>query len=93
MNPPSAVLGGGMHGKVYWLIAYRVYVSKHHVTNIFTNLKVTVHNISLSLSLILNLDLSLNLVLPDFYVTKSYIKSLNASDYPAQHHITCDKKD
>ena len=22
MNPPSAVLGGGVHGKVCWLIAY-----------------------------------------------------------------------
>ena len=22
MNPPSAVLGGGVHGKVSWLIAY-----------------------------------------------------------------------
>ena len=25
MNPPSAVLGGGVHGKVSWLIAYRVF--------------------------------------------------------------------
>ena len=24
MNPPSAVLGGGVHGKVCWLIAYYV---------------------------------------------------------------------
>ena len=24
MNPPSAVLGGGVHGKVCWLIAYKV---------------------------------------------------------------------
>ena len=24
MNPPSAVLGGGVHGKVCWLIAYNV---------------------------------------------------------------------
>ena len=25
MNPPSAVLGGGVHGKVCWLIAYYMY--------------------------------------------------------------------
>ena len=25
MNPPSAVLGGGVHGKVSWLIAYYGY--------------------------------------------------------------------
>ena len=24
MNPPSAVLGGGVHGKVCWLIAYTI---------------------------------------------------------------------
>ena len=24
MNPPSAVLGGGVHGKVCWLIAYKL---------------------------------------------------------------------
>ena len=24
MNPPTAVLGGGVHGKVCWLIAYNV---------------------------------------------------------------------
>ena len=26
MNPPSAVLGGGVHGKVCWLIAYNTSV-------------------------------------------------------------------
>ena len=25
MNPPSAVLGGGVHGKVCWLIAYDMF--------------------------------------------------------------------
>ena len=25
MNPPAAVLGGGVHGKVCWLIAYMHY--------------------------------------------------------------------
>ena len=25
MNPPSTVLGGGVHGKVCWLIAYILY--------------------------------------------------------------------
>ena len=24
MNPPSAVLGGGVHGMVCWLIAYKI---------------------------------------------------------------------
>ena len=28
MNPPSAVLGGGMHGTVCWLIAYRVIIDR-----------------------------------------------------------------
>ena len=31
MNPPSAVLGGGVHGKVSWLIAYFVLCSAYLV--------------------------------------------------------------
>ena len=31
MNPPSAVLGGGVHGKVCWLIAYMSTVNKECV--------------------------------------------------------------
>ena len=27
MNPPSIVLGGGVHGKVCWLIAYMGFIS------------------------------------------------------------------
>ena len=30
MNPPSAVLGGGVHGKVCWLIAYNEHVKERH---------------------------------------------------------------
>ena len=30
MNPPSAVLGGGVHGKVCWLIAYYTYAKRLH---------------------------------------------------------------
>ena len=31
MNPPSAVLGGGVHGKVCWLIAYNICLICMHV--------------------------------------------------------------
>ena len=37
MNPPSAVLGGGVHGKVCWLIAYH---SKSDVTRIYLQWRV-----------------------------------------------------
>ena len=43
MNPPSAVLGGGVHGKVCWLIAYVI-------NNIITNTNRTIrelHNMQL----------------------------------------------
>ena len=32
MNPPSAVLGGGVHGKVCWLIAYSMYCTAQSVS-------------------------------------------------------------
>ena len=40
MNPPSAVLGGGVHGKVCWLIAYMT------MANIQTN--SFIHNTGLN---------------------------------------------
>ena len=35
MNPPSAVLGGGVHGKVCWLIAY--FYSLHEFLRVYLN--------------------------------------------------------
>ena len=29
MNPPSIILGGGVHGKACWLIAYKYSLSHH----------------------------------------------------------------
>ena len=38
MNPPSAVLGGGVHGKVCWLIAYKLVLQMQN--NLFKNLQM-----------------------------------------------------
>ena len=34
MNPPSAVLGGGVHGKVCWLIAYYAVAKYDHMCSV-----------------------------------------------------------
>ena len=37
MNPPSAVLGGGVHGKVCWFIAYKSVHCKQSKGNVKDN--------------------------------------------------------
>ena len=40
MNPPLAVLGGGVHGKVCWLMAYCHQIIHVHFTRCFTHVLV-----------------------------------------------------
>ena len=44
MNPPSAVLGGGVHGKVCWLIAYNTVGFEKKTKKLSENSKLNPNN-------------------------------------------------
>ena len=60
MNPPSAVLGGGVHGKVCWLIAYLSLNRNKHIVvhtrelKLYVGLKPWLQNMCIIILLINN---------------------------------------